>query len=73
MQQGLQYLHSLGIVHRDVKCGNILFTEEGGVKLADFGVSSQCSGSFKLKTFIGSPYWMAPEVIVCDETPNGRC
>eukprot|EP00200_Dunaliella_tertiolecta_P007941 CAMPEP_0202376780 /NCGR_PEP_ID=MMETSP1127-20130417/7194_1 /ASSEMBLY_ACC=CAM_ASM_000462 /TAXON_ID=3047 /ORGANISM="Dunaliella tertiolecta, Strain CCMP1320" /LENGTH=687 /DNA_ID=CAMNT_0048974661 /DNA_START=146 /DNA_END=2209 /DNA_ORIENTATION=- len=62
--KGLAYLHSLGKVHRDIKCGNILMTESGGIKLADFGVSAQLTATLsKAQTFIGTPHWMAPEVI----------
>ncbi|PRD25191.1 UNVERIFIED_CONTAM: Tao [Trichonephila clavipes] len=59
--QGLEYLHSLGRIHRDVKAGNILLTENGTVKLADFGSASMGSPA---NSFVGTPYWMAPEVIL---------
>lgn len=62
--EALVYLKQKKILHRDIKGGNILITEEGDVKISDFGVSSQLNNTFsKRSTFIGTPYWMAPEII----------
>uniref|UniRef100_A0A8C7KRY6 non-specific serine/threonine protein kinase n=1 Tax=Oncorhynchus kisutch TaxID=8019 RepID=A0A8C7KRY6_ONCKI len=59
--QGLAYLHSHNMIHRDIKAGNVLLTEPGQVKLADFGSASIVSPA---NSFVGTPYWMAPEVIL---------
>uniref|UniRef100_A0A8C5LMB1 Serine/threonine-protein kinase TAO3 n=1 Tax=Leptobrachium leishanense TaxID=445787 RepID=A0A8C5LMB1_9ANUR len=59
--QGLAYLHSHNMIHRDIKAGNILLTEPGQVKLADFGSASIAAPA---NSFVGTPYWMAPEVIL---------
>eukprot|EP01127_Copromyxa_protea_P006241 TRINITY_DN1605_c1_g1_i2.p1 TRINITY_DN1605_c1_g1~~TRINITY_DN1605_c1_g1_i2.p1 ORF type:complete len:500 (-),score=153.05 TRINITY_DN1605_c1_g1_i2:694-2193(-) len=59
---GLSYLHSKGVVHRDVKAGNILVNSNGDAKVADFGVSEQLANTLDGE-IAGSPLWMAPEVI----------
>ncbi|CAD7012390.1 unnamed protein product [Ceratitis capitata] len=67
MTEGLNFLHKNKVIHRDLKAGNVLLTMEGGVKLADFGVSAKNKHTLqKHDTFIGTPYWMAPELVLCE-------
>lgn len=59
----LKYVHEAGIIHRDVKCANVLITQDGQLQLADFGVSGVLESNVaKRSTIIGTPYWMAPEL-----------
>lgn len=61
--EAMFWVHKAGIIHRDIKCANVLITEAGGVQLCDFGVSGVIETKFdKRSTFIGTPHWMAPEL-----------
>lgn len=76
--QALIFLHENHCMHRDVKGHNILLTDDGNVKLVDFGVSSHLAATLaRRNTSVGTPYWMAPEVIACeqqlDQSYDSRC
>ncbi|XP_018595739.1 STE20-like serine/threonine-protein kinase isoform X2 [Scleropages formosus] len=69
--EALIYLHENKVIHRDLKAGNILLTLEGDVKLADFGVSAKNTKTLQRRdSFIGTPYWMAPEVVMCETSKD---
>lgn len=62
--QGLQYLHGNGIVHRDIKCGNLLINSKGKVSICDFGISAGFNQANSSVKFAGTPCWMAPETLI---------
>lgn len=69
---GLAYIHSKGVIHRDLKGVNILSTKDGVVKLVDFGVAKMWTAT-KTHSVIGTPYWMAPEVIQMNAKESSAC
>ncbi|GAA48300.1 replication factor C subunit 2, partial [Clonorchis sinensis] len=75
--QGLSFMHERGRIHRDIKGANILLTDDGRVKVADFGVAAQLNNTIgKRTTLIGTPYWMAPEVASIESRGagyDGKC
>ena len=68
---GLEYLHMNNIAHRDIKGANVLVTNDGTIKLADFGASKRLSSQSSTGGVKGTPLWMAPEVIKEQQTERG--
>eukprot|EP00457_Paulinella_chromatophora_P000887 gb/GEZN01000888.1/.p1 GENE.gb/GEZN01000888.1/~~gb/GEZN01000888.1/.p1 ORF type:complete len:1118 (-),score=151.66 gb/GEZN01000888.1/:33-3386(-) len=71
--RGLEYLHQQGVIHRDIKGANILSDKSGVVKLADFGVATKLSDARKSESVVGTPYWMAPEIIEMTGIQGAAC
>lgn len=75
MLQGLAYLHGQGVVHRDIKGANILSDKHGNLKLADFGLAANLKDSPREdeRDTVGTPYWMAPEIITMQDDLSTAC
>ena len=67
------YLHENRIIHRDIKGGNILTTKDARVKLADFGVATKLNDNEGKNSIVGTPYWMAPEIIDASGQVTSAC
>lgn len=70
--EGLHYLHSNGMIHRDIKADNILLDKDGKIQISDFGVSQTLKNTLgSYDTFIGTPFWMSPEIL-CSFRTNAQ-
>eukprot|EP00760_Papus_ankaliazontas_P038159 PhM_4_TR8894/c0_g1_i1/m.65248 len=68
--RGLAYLHSVGRMHRDIKTDNVFISHKGEVKLGDFGSACPYTPGTTLDEVVGTPHWMAPEIVACDPYTN---
>ncbi|CAJ1455616.1 unnamed protein product [Effrenium voratum] len=62
--QGLDYLHEQRVMHRDLKCSNLLLDVSGRVKISDFGCSRWIAKEDLAKSLVGSPFWLPPELLI---------